>query len=63
MELIGKIIKNIDDGSGFIVSDNGKQYFFLKNDIIDDTEIIEGTIVAFKPDFNIILRATYISSI
>ena len=54
MELIGKIIKNIDDGSGFIVSDNGKQYFFLKNDIIDDTEIIEGTIVAFKPDFNII---------
>jgi len=61
MKMIGKIIKNIDDSYGYIVDEQGENYLFSKLDILDDTEIIEGTIVKFDIEKDIILRAINIS--
>ena len=61
--MIGKIYKKIDNDFGYIIDEEGNQYLFSVNDILDDTEIIVGTEVYFKPEKDEILKATYISKI
>lgn len=61
--MIGKIYKKIDNDFGYIIDEEGNQYLFSVNDILDDTEIIVGTEVYFKPEKDKIFKATYISKI
>lgn len=61
--MIGKINKKIDNDFGYITDEEGNQYLFSVNDILDDTEIIVGTEVYFKPEEDKIFKATYISKI
>lgn len=61
--MIGKIYKKIDNDFGYIIDEEGNQYLFSINDILDDTEIIVGTKVLFKPEKDKIFKATYISKI
>lgn len=61
--MIGKIYKKIDNNFGYIIDEEGNLYLFNTNDILDDTEIIVGTEVYFKPEKDKILMATYISKV
>lgn len=59
--LIGKVYEKIDDNHGYIIGEDNNLYFFTSFDIIDDSTIIKGLKVEFKPKKDIILKATYIS--
>lgn len=61
--MIGKIYEKIDDNFGYIIDENGNLYLFNTNDILDDTKIIVGTEVYFKPIEDRILMASYISKV
>lgn len=59
--MLGKIYKRVNKKYGYVIDADGKLYLFSTKDILDDTEIIVGTSVYFKPKQDIVLRATYIS--
>ena len=61
--MIGKIHKKIDNDFGYIIDVEGKLYLFSTNDILDDTKLVIGTFVYFKPEEDKILKATYISKL
>ena len=61
--MIGKIYKKIDNDFGYIIDDEGNLYLFSVNDILDDTKIVVGIEVYFKPEKDKILMATYISKV
>ena len=61
--MVGKIYKKINDNYGYIIDDDGILYMFSILDILDDTIIEEGKLVEFKIKKDLVLRATYISSI
>jgi len=61
--MIGKIYQKIDNNFGYIIDSEGNLYLFNINDILDDTELIVGTEVYFKPIEDKILMAGYISKV
>jgi hypothetical protein len=61
--MVGKIYKKLSNKHGYIIDESGNIYLFSNLDILDDTEIIEGTLVKFKPKKNLILKATYITKV
>lgn len=61
MEKVGKIYNVVNEYSAYIIDSEGNLYLFFKADILDDTKIEVGTTVYFKPEFDKVKRATYIS--
>ena len=61
MEKIGKIYSIINEQSAYIIDEDGILYLFFKSDILDDTKIEQNQVVYFKPIFDDVWRATYIS--
>ncbi len=59
--MIGKIVEKIDESYGYIKDLKNNLYLFSISDILDDTSIIIGTDVLFKPIKDKIPLAVYIS--